>query len=65
VYTYIVKHNCVLGGMLFTIRKAQLHVSAANFGHHQVVQWKFINQIYMHLQGVYRVQGGKCKCEIS
>jgi len=38
VYTYIVKHNYVLGGMLFTIRKAQLHVSAANFGHHQVVQ---------------------------
>jgi len=28
VYAYIVKHNYVLGGMLFTIRKAQLHVSA-------------------------------------
>ena len=38
VYAYIVKHNYVLGGMLFTIRKAQLHVSATNFGHHQVVQ---------------------------
>jgi hypothetical protein len=38
VYAYIVKHNYVLGGILFTIRKAQLHVSATNFGHHQVVQ---------------------------
>ena len=38
VYAYIAKHIYVLGGMLFTIRKAQLHVSATNFGHHQVVQ---------------------------
>jgi len=38
VYAYIVKHNYVLGGMLFTICKAQLHVLATNFGHHQVVQ---------------------------
>ena len=38
VYACIVKHNYVLGGMLFTIRKAQLHVSATNFGHYQVVQ---------------------------
>jgi len=27
VYVYIVKHNYILGGMLFTIHKAQLHVS--------------------------------------
>ena len=38
VYAYIVKYNYVLGCMLFTIRKAQLHVSATKFGHHQVVQ---------------------------
>ena len=38
LYAYIVKHNYVLGGMLLTIRKAQLHVSATNFDHHQVVQ---------------------------
>jgi len=31
------KRNYVLGGMLFTIRKTQLHVSARNFGHHQAV----------------------------
>jgi hypothetical protein len=38
VYAYIVKHNYTLGGMLFTICKAQLHVSATNVGHLQVVQ---------------------------
>ena len=30
VYAHIVKHNYVFGGMLFTIRKTQLHVSATN-----------------------------------
>jgi len=30
VYAYIVKHNYVLGGMLITICKAQLHVSGTN-----------------------------------
>jgi len=38
VYVYIVRHNCILGGMLFTIRKEELHVSALNVGHLQVVQ---------------------------
>ena len=40
VYVYIVKHNYnyILGGMLFTICKAQLHVSAFNVGHLQVLQ---------------------------
>ena len=47
MYAYIVKHNYVLGGMLFTICKVQLHVSAVNVGHLQVVQLKLINQIYM------------------
>jgi hypothetical protein len=37
-YAYIVKHNYILGGMLFAICKAQLHVSATNVGHLQVVQ---------------------------
>jgi uncharacterized protein YvpB len=35
--------------MLFTICKAQLHVSAINAGHLQVVQRKLIDQIYMLL----------------
>jgi len=38
VYAYIVKHNYILGGMLFTICKAQLCVSATNVCHLQVVQ---------------------------
>jgi len=38
VYAYIVKHNYRLGDMLLTICKAQLHVSATNVGHLQVVQ---------------------------
>ena len=37
VYAYNIRHNYVLGGMLFTICKAQLHVSAINVGHLQVV----------------------------
>jgi len=32
VYAYIVKHNYVLGGMVFTVCKAQLHVSATSVG---------------------------------
>ena len=49
VYAYIFKHNCVLGGMVFTICKAQPDVSTTNVGHLQVVQFKLINQLYMHL----------------
>jgi len=49
VYAYIVRYSYVLGGMLFNISKAQLHVLAINVGHLQAVQWKLIDQIYMHL----------------
>ena len=38
VYVYIVKQNYILGGILFIIRKAQLHVSALNVDHLQVVR---------------------------
>jgi len=38
VYVYIVKHSYVLGGMVFTICKAQLHISATDVAHLQVVQ---------------------------
>jgi hypothetical protein len=37
VYTYNVKHNSILDGK-FTNTKAQLHVSAINVGHLQVVR---------------------------
>jgi len=38
VYAYIVKYNYVFRGMVFTICKVQLHVSATNVGHLQIVQ---------------------------
>jgi len=49
VYVYIVRHNYVLGGMLFTICKAQLHVSALNVDHLQVVHcttWRWPTYAY-------------------
>jgi len=54
---YIVKHNYILGSM-FTNTKAQLHVSAINFGHLQVVHEELVNQLYQHVWGVYRLWGG-------
>ena len=38
VFVYIVKHSYILGVMLFTTRKAQLHVAALNVSHLQAVQ---------------------------
>ena len=60
----IIKHNYRLGGMLFTICKAQLHVSATNVGHLQAVERKLINHTCICRECVgYR--GGRYKCEIS
>ena len=58
VYPYIVKHNYVLGGVLFTIYRAQLHVLATNFGHHQVVQWKLISRYTCIYRGCIRCRVG-------
>jgi len=52
VYVYIFKHNYILGGMLFTIRKAQLHVSALNVGQHlrpKHVVVDVFDDIHIHL----------------
>jgi len=57
VYVYIAKHNYRLGGMLFTTCEAQLHVSATIVGHLQVLHRKFINHLYMHLQGCVGCRG--------
>jgi len=57
VYMYIVKHNYILGSM-FTNTKAQLHVSAINVGHLQVVHEKFINKLYQCVWGAYRLWDG-------
>jgi len=49
---YIVKHNYILGGM-FTNTKAQLHVSAIDVGHLQVVHEELIHKLYQCAWGVY------------
>ena len=54
---YIVNHNHILGGM-FNNTKAQLHVSAINVGHLQVVHEEIINKIYQRVWGVYSLWGG-------
>jgi len=64
VYAVVFKHNYVLGGMLFTICKAQLHVPTTNVGHLQAVQWKLISYTWI-CWGVCKVQGQRCKCKIS
>jgi len=57
VYMYIIKHNSILGGM-FTNTKAQLHVSAINFGHLHVVHEKLINKLYQRVWGVHSLWVG-------
>ena len=54
---YNVKHSYILGSM-FTNTKAQLHVSAINVGHLQVVHEELINKLYQRVWGVYRLWGG-------
>jgi len=43
---------------MFTITKAQLHVSGINVGHLQVVQGELINKLYQRVWGVYSLWGG-------
>jgi len=54
---YIVKHNYILGGM-FTNTTAQLHVSANDVGHLQVVHEELFHKLYQCVWGVYRLWGG-------
>jgi len=49
VSAFIVKHNYILGGMLFTTCKAQLHVSATN------VPWnRWLQEQYQRINSVIR-----------
>ena len=50
IYVYRHKHNYILCSM-FTITKVQLHVSAINVGHLQVVHEELINKLYQHVLG--------------
>ena len=49
---------------MFTNTKAQLHVSAINVGHLQVVHEELINKLYQRVWGVLRLWG-EVGCEIS
>jgi len=49
---YIIKHNYILGS-IFTNTKAQLHVSATNVGHLQVVHEELINKLYQCVCGEF------------
>ena len=55
---YIVTHYCVLCDILFTICKAQLHVSATNVGHLQVVQTNYQSVIHASEGGCVRCKRG-------
>ena len=43
---------------MFTNTKAQIHVSALNVGHLQVVHEELINKLYQRVWGVYSLWGG-------
>ena len=55
-YVYRHKHNYIPCST-FTITKVQLHVSAINIGHLQVVHEELINKLYQHVWGVYSFVG--------
>ena len=57
IYVYHHKHNYILCSM-FTVTKAQLHVSAINVGHLQVVHEELNNKLYQRVWGVYILRGG-------
>jgi len=56
-YVYRHKQNYIFCNT-FTITKVQLHVSAINFGHLQVVHEELINKLYQHVWGGYSLWGG-------
>ena len=56
-YVYRHKHNYIPCSA-FTITTVQLHVSAINVGHLQVVHEELINKLYQHVWGVYSLWGG-------
>ena len=57
IYVYRHKHNYI-SCSTFTFTKVQLHVSAINVGHLQVVHEELINKLYQHVWRVYSLWGG-------
>ena len=60
IYVYRHRHNYIPCST-FTIAKVQLHVSAINVGHLQVVHEELIIKLYQHVWGVYSLWGGGCE----
>ena len=57
-YVYCHKHNYIPYST-FTIAKVQLHVSAINVGHLQVVHEALNDKLYLHVSGEFTV------CEVG
>ena len=55
-YVYRHKHTCIPYST-FTITKVQLHVSAINVGHLQVVHEALNDKLYLHVSGEFTVCG--------
>ena len=55
-YVYRHKHNYIPYST-FTITKVQLHVSAINVGHLQVVHKALNDKLYLHVSGGFTVCG--------
>jgi len=55
-YVYRHKHNYIPYST-FTITKVQLHVSAINVSHLQVVHEALNNKLYLHVSGEFTVCG--------
>jgi len=55
-YVYSHKHNYIPYST-FTITKVQLHVSAINVGHLQVVHEALNDKLYLHVSGEFTVCG--------
>ena len=55
-YVYSQKHNYIPYST-FTITKVQLHVSAINVGHLQVVHETLNDKLYLHVSGWFTVRG--------
>jgi len=57
VHMYIVTKTTIFPNSTFTITKVQLHVSAINVGHLQVVHEALNDKLYLHVSGELTVFG--------
>ena len=57
VHMYIVTKTTIFPNSTFTITKVQLHVSAINVGHLQVVHEALNDKLYLYVSGEFTVCG--------